>query len=34
MIECGPKGDTPRAVFKARVGLELDSVLADVFPPR
>ncbi len=34
MIECGPKGDTPRAVFKARMGLELDSVLADVFPPR
>ena len=34
MIEEGPKGVSPRAVFKARVGLELDSLLEDVFPPR
>ena len=34
MIEGGPQGVSPRAVFKARVGLELDSLLEDVFPPR
>jgi tetratricopeptide (TPR) repeat protein len=34
MIEGGLQGVSPRAVFKARVGLELDSLLEDVFPPR
>ena len=34
MIDGGPKSVSPRAVFKARVGLELDSLLEDVFPPR
>lgn len=34
MIEGGLESVSPRAVFKARVGLELDSLLEDVFPSR
>ena len=34
MIEGGLKELAPRAVFKSRVGLELDSLLEDVFPLR
>ena len=34
MIEACARGEAPRDVFRTRVGLELESLLGDVFPPR